>query len=390
MDDHALLQRLVAIPSPTGSEAAAVGFLQDQARDDGFTVQRDAAGNFIAEAGPRSRSAPTLAFLGHVDTVPGDIPVRIEDGEVWGRGSVDAKGALAAAYCAVRRRLDGDIRIVLVGCVDEEGRSRGARALLASWQGRPPDWIVNGEPSGTDAVTVAYKGILRGRIEGARPSRHGGHPDANAMDAFVAAWADLRRRLAVGTGFDDVTARLDSLAGSDDGLASRVAARVQFRLPPTTTPPRVAAVVEAALAGVAVLHIEEALAAARADRRSPLVAAFTAAIRAGGAAPRVKRKTGTSDMNVVAPALPGVPWLAYGPGDSHLDHTPNERLALAEFDRAVAVWGHALVALGVLPPPSVLAPSSPLPPSSAFAPSAAPPSRSAVPPSPPDKSTQRL
>lgn len=350
MDDHALLRRLVEIPSATGHEADAVAFLQDQARADGLRVTDDDAGNFLAEAGATADEATrTLWFVGHVDTVPGAIEVRVEDDVLWGRGSVDAKGCLAAAYSTVRRqsvalRRSG-LRVLVAGLVDEEGRSRGAKALLGRLPGDRPDWVVNGEPSGADSVTVAYRGILRGRIECRRPSRHGGHPDPNAMDAFVAAWQALRGRLPHGTAFGDVTARLDSLAGSDDGITSFAAADAQFRLPPGRSPAAVQRTVEAALRDIGVFRADEALAAVEADRRSVLAAAFTSGIRAAGQTPRVKRKTGTSDMNLVAPALGAVPWLAYGPGDSHLDHTPDERLPLAEFDRAAAVWRHALDAL---------------------------------------------
>ena len=68
------------------------------------------------------------------------------------------------------------------------------------------------------------------------------------------------------------------------------------------------------------------------------------AIRGEGGTPTFKVKTGTSDMNVVAELWP-VPTAAYGPGDSALDHTPGERLDLAEYDRAVAVLTAALTRL---------------------------------------------
>jgi len=70
--------------------------------------------------------------------------------------------------------------------------------------------------------------------------------------------------------------------------------------------------------------------------RTPVARAFRAAIRRRGADPRLLRKTGTSDMNVYARAW-NCPMVTYGPGDSDLDHAPNEHLPLPEFDRAVAV-----------------------------------------------------
>jgi len=83
-----------------------------------------------------------------------------------------------------------------------------------------------------------------------------------------------------------------------------------------------------------------------ADRSNPLVRSFLGAIRHvdASAQPGFVVKTGTSDMNVVAP-LWQCPILAYGPGDSALDHTPNEHLLLDEYWRAVIVLEVALRSL---------------------------------------------
>src|SRR5688572_29643850 len=96
----ALLREMVRIPSVSGGEGPLVTYLVSQARALGFTARRDEAGNFIAELGD---GPITHVLLGHVDTVPGEIPVRIEKDELWGRGSVDAKGPLACFLCAVAR-----------------------------------------------------------------------------------------------------------------------------------------------------------------------------------------------------------------------------------------------------------------------------------------------
>jgi LysW-gamma-L-lysine carboxypeptidase len=80
------------------------------------------------------------------------------------------------------------------------------------------------------------------------------------------------------------------------------------------------------------------------DKNTPPVRALLRAIRAEGGRPRFKLKTGTSDMNVVGPAW-GCPTVAYGPGDSALDHTPNEHVELEEFRRGVNVLERALETL---------------------------------------------
>src|SRR3712207_715350 len=126
-DAVALLEGLVHIPSVSGDEAAAVRYLVDQMQQLGFDAIVAGAGNAVGIVG---EGQPETVLLGHIDTVPGDIPVRIEDGRLWGRGAVDAKGPLAAFVMAAARarergRLPG--RIVVIGCVEEEApSSRGA------------------------------------------------------------------------------------------------------------------------------------------------------------------------------------------------------------------------------------------------------------------------
>ena len=64
--------------------------------------------------------------------------------------------------------------------------------------------------------------------------------------------------------------------------------------------------------------------------------AFLAGIRSVGGQPGFVLKTGTADLNIVAPVW-GCPAAAYGPGDSALDHTPNEHISLDEFKRSISV-----------------------------------------------------
>jgi LysW-gamma-L-lysine carboxypeptidase len=80
------------------------------------------------------------------------------------------------------------------------------------------------------------------------------------------------------------------------------------------------------------------------DRNDAVARALSGAIRAEGGVPKPKLKTGTSDMNVVSPVW-RCPIAAYGPGDSMLDHTPRERLEIAEYLRSIRVLARALSTL---------------------------------------------
>jgi LysW-gamma-L-lysine carboxypeptidase len=83
----------------------------------------------------------------------------------------------------------------------------------------------------------------------------------------------------------------------------------------------------------------------RGDRNNPLVRSFLAGLRTVEASEKLGfvLKTGTSDMNVVGPVWQ-CPIVAYGPGDSSLDHTPNEHLPLDEYWKAVNVIEQTLIA----------------------------------------------
>jgi LysW-gamma-L-lysine carboxypeptidase len=79
--------------------------------------------------------------------------------------------------------------------------------------------------------------------------------------------------------------------------------------------------------------------------RTEVARAFRVAIRDAGGDPRLLRKTGTADVNLYAEAW-DCPMATYGPGDSDLDHAPDERLSLAEFDRSVTVLESVARTLG--------------------------------------------
>ena len=89
------------------------------------------------------------------------------------------------------------------------------------------------------------------------------------------------------------------------------------------------------------LDLIEFTPAYRAEKNTPLVRAFLAAIRQQAGSPGFTVKSGTSDMNLVAPVWQ-CPTLAYGPGDSDLDHTPNEHILVSEYQRGVRVLAEVL------------------------------------------------
>lgn len=346
-----LLRAMVSTPSVSGDEAALAALLVDAMRRAGLNAAIDEAGNAVgATSGDPLRSQPDttdVVLLGHMDTVPGVVPVREENGRLYGRGSVDAKGPLAAFIAAAARiEMPDGVRLVVIGAVEEETpTSRGARAVIDRYS---PAACIIGEPSGTDGVTIGYKGRLVVRYAMERSSAHTAGPAPSAADEAFRWWqAVLNDCLALhaadSSPFESLQANVRSLMTHHDGLADRIEMVAGFRLPPGLAPEHVEAVCTRHAGGGSVEFVGREWAVV-ADRGSPVVRALNAGVRALGARPRLLLKTGTSDMNVVAPAW-RCPIAAYGPGDSGLDHTPDEHIEIDAFVRSIGVLTHALPAL---------------------------------------------
>jgi len=338
--DIELVRGLVEIPSTSRREGEAVEWLVARMAERGFRASVDDAGNAVGEIG----DGPThVVLLGHIDTVPGEIDVRIEGGELVGRGAVDAKGPLAAFVAAATKPVAG-LRVTVVGAVEEESPTSAGARYRATLAG--PDWCVIGEPSGWDAVTVAYKGRLALRVALSRSARHGAAPGMTCSEEALALWSTVRaaadRRTGGTDGFARLDCRLEGMSGgSSDGLVERAELRVGYRIPPGIT----TAELEQEIRALATEHVGEAAVEierigaeepARTARTTPLARAFVGAVADAGGKVSFKVKSGTSDMNVLAPAW-GCPMVAYGPGDSRYDHTPMERLSLSDYERSIRV-----------------------------------------------------
>jgi LysW-gamma-L-lysine carboxypeptidase len=420
-----LVRGLVAIPSLSRHESVAARWLADQMAAAGYDrAFVDEAGNAVGELGAPD-AGTVIVLLGHIDTVPGNIPVRVapipepehlrtsepehprtsepenlrtSEPEnlsslepalaLFGRGSVDAKGPLAA-FAAAGARLgsawarEAGVRMVVVGAVEEEAAtSRGARFIASRFDGvaePTPAACVIGEPSSWRRVTLGYKGRLLMDVEARQAMAHTAGPDASVAELVVELWNRVRRHADdTNTGkarpFDQLSPSLRRfITANTDGMTDTVDAQIAWRLPVgfetnafvndllawtaahlESPDPAPATTLAAGEGGGAPITISGPLSAIsltfrgwerpwHGDRNNALVRSFLAGIRQvePTAQPGFVVKTGTSDMNVVAPVW-RCPIVAYGPGDSALDHTPNEHLELDEYWTAVRVLEAAL------------------------------------------------
>ncbi len=245
-----LLQGLVAIPSLSRNEQAASQWLVAQMTTLGYTrAYVDDAGNAVGELG-QPAAAHTVVLLGHIDTVPGNIPVRVEgtgdDALLYGRGTVDAKGPLATFVMAAAKvgaawAEKNDLRVVVVGAVEEEAAtSKGARAIRDRFDGQHeplPAACVIGEPSSWQRVTLGYKGRILVELEASQPMAHTAGPDAGVATVAVDLWnwiSAYAERFNQGREktFDQLLPSLRVVKTSvDEGMQERVTAQIGIRLP---------------------------------------------------------------------------------------------------------------------------------------------------------------
>jgi [amino group carrier protein]-lysine/ornithine hydrolase len=342
-----LLRQAINIPSLSSQEADVSRFFVRWMYKHGFHAEMDGAGSAV---GTRGTGPLEIVLLGHIDTVPGEIPVRIEDGFLWGRGSVDAKGPFCTFLAAVSGLSDRALekaKFICVGAVEEEAASsKGAHHAVSKYS---PAYCIIGEPSGFDTVTLGYKGRLIAKVRCEKDNFHSAGDDTTASEDVTRYWTALRdwaqKFNADHRIFDGVQVALQGIHSENDGLRQRCEAVIGLRLPPRFGPDDAMNALEQVRRETDLTALRIQFGGREEPHRGPkdtlLSRAFRVAIRAAGIQPLLTLKTGTSDMNVVAP-LWDCPILAYGPGDSTLDHTPTERLEIAEYLKAVQILRDAL------------------------------------------------
>lgn len=204
MDVAELATKLVSIPSHD-DETAAGDFIETWLSDHtDAAVERDAAGNVIAR---RSTDADgSLALIGHHDVVPPDsgqmtdddaYVVTERDGRLYGRGTADMKGSLAAAMVAFADA-DAAHELVFASFVGEEAGGVGCRAAIDD--GFAPDFAVVGEGStgysatGVTDVAIAHRGRRGSTVTARGVAAHASNPEAGANAIYRATDAvDLVR-----------------------------------------------------------------------------------------------------------------------------------------------------------------------------------------------------
>jgi acetylornithine deacetylase len=194
MDVFALTRKLVDIKSTTGEEAAVAKALAAQLEHLGYDVERMPveAGRFNLWAKQPGRSRPELALSTHMDTVPPHIPSSETGDRIYGRGSCDAKGIIAAQIAAAEKLKAEGIHVGLLFLVGEERDSQGAQT--ANQQPRGTKFLINGEPT-ENKLALASKGTLRVELTARGKMAHSAYPQLgeSAIEKLLDALENIRK-----------------------------------------------------------------------------------------------------------------------------------------------------------------------------------------------------
>lgn len=312
-----LLVKMVETYSPTGQETDLAGLLLNRMQRLGFTAEIDEVGNVIGRIG---EGRPRVLLCGHMDTVPGFIPVKVEDEVLYGRGAVDAKAPLAAMIVAAEElSRDGyKGQIIVVGAVDEEGKGTGIKQLVND--GLDIDFAVFGEPTNVDTITVGYRGSLLLKITCMTETGHASAPwlFENSIEKAFEVWNLIKGYTAEHENpesrFNSLSSCLRRIEGGETAsiVPPRCDMHIEIRIPPsltvkTVTDEVIGLIKEYKVKNPAVtieVNTEDFTEPYVADRHSPLVRAFSHAIlRVRGTRTKLIYKTGTGDMNIFGSSL---------------------------------------------------------------------------------------
>lgn len=380
----AFLRDLVQTPSPSSQEAAVAERVVEEMTRVGFPdVRVDAIGNVVGRIGPGH--GPSLMLNAHMDTVRvsareswtrDPFSAEVEDNVLYGLGSCDMKGGLAAMVYAAKLLQDTGVTLqgdVVVACVvqEEQCEGLGTRVLIEESQARP-DWVVLGEPTDL-SVSRGQRGRLEMRVVAHGRSAHAASPWLGENAIYLAArlvfgLEILAEQLAkddfLGSGTLAVT-DISSSAGSRNAVPDRCRVIIDRRLTLGENETKALAEVQRVIAREGVnaevevtgyhassytgyeCRAREFYPAWVIPADHPLVATAVQAAQT-----QLRRRPqvtswGFSTEGVYTAGEAGIPTVGFGPGKEELAHTANEHVRLNDVYAAAEVYAQlALQLLG--------------------------------------------
>ena len=194
MDAVTLTRQLIDIESISGNEGAAGNYLYGELCRVGYRTKKIPVegDRFNVFAIHPDHPNPTVVFSTHMDTVPPFILSSEDADRIYGRGSCDAKGIIAAQVAAAERLQRDGLYVGLLFVVGEERDSLGAK-VANDHAPASCRFLVNGEPT-ENRIALASKGTLRVEVTARGRMAHSAYPELgeSAIDKLIAALTRLR------------------------------------------------------------------------------------------------------------------------------------------------------------------------------------------------------
>jgi len=320
IDVVTLAAELIALETPTGSEAPAVDFVARWLVSRGWnvTVQEVTRGRGNVWA---SRAGGGVTLSTHLDTVPPFVRPSLDGDRLMGRGACDAKGIAAAMLVAADELVrEGEERVDLLMVIGEEGGSDGARA--ANRLPATSRFLINGEPTESKLATGA-KGSLRVTLRTAGRAAHSAYPElgCSAIDPMLALLPAVQRlALPEDPMLGETTVNIGTIrAGREANIVpDRAEAELMFRL--------VGDVDEVKRT------LEQCV-----DRRAELEYGSHIPARRFHTIPGIDTAAVAYTTDIPLLDRWGTP-LLFGPGSIHVAHTPDEFIDVRELRESVPTY----------------------------------------------------
>ena len=347
------LLELVSIYSPTGKEGMASVWFRNKLEENGFSeASIKGPGN---ASGRLPGSGLKILLCGHIDTVPGKLPVRISGDQLTGRGSVDAKSSLISflhgALLAKKNGFHGTIDVI--AAVGEEGSGKGIEEIAMNHE--KADFAILGEPSGATSITVGYRGRLLIETKYRTGTFHASAPwmGKSAIESAIYDWNAMIKHYGQNSEFSKVSVALTYLRGGHAHNVTPSSAKMllDVRYPLSIKKDRLMAEIKE------VLELDGSKTCKRtmevkgfsdpyvSNLRNDLVRSFKVSIlEISGETPQMVFKSGSGDMSYLANAW-NIPCITFGPGNTQLSHTGEERISIDEVEKCSRIIAGALIRL---------------------------------------------
>jgi LysW-gamma-L-lysine carboxypeptidase len=355
------LKKCLEIYSPSGKEEKYSQFLAKFLSSHNFKVKFDSIGNLIAEKGI---GVPTLLLSSHMDTIPGELPIREENGILFGRGAVDCKSSLAAMVYSISKYNFNKGKIIFAGIVQEESSLLGIKEFIKS--NIKPDFAIFGEPTKIDQLCIGYKGRLCIKYS---VSTEMGHVASswlyvNAIEICLKIWNIIKKSCKKLTEkfckhsnnteyFNQIIPNLTVISGGDltNCIPSNAFIQIDIRFPPSINSQEILEVLENKITNI-IQNFQKKMDLKITVRRdiSSQVEGFeikgtdiiTSALRWAvfktiNKKPKLIKKTGTTFINEIGSHFK-IPSITYGPGDPKLEHTDIEHIEIEEYLNSIEIY----------------------------------------------------